>query len=308
MRHENILLLGANGFIGKNLVDFLFDAGYVVHILDKNKFISKQNQIIKQVNISISETDKLKDYIENESIKTVIHLVSGLLPSSSSKDFHQEMVDVIIPTFHLIDILSESKVKFVYFSSGGTVYGQCDNSMLKEDQLCNPSSYYGYSKLMIEEYLRVTHRKTDLSYLVIRPSNPYGRYQNPNKKQGFIAVALDKIIKNENIEIWGDGSTIRDYIYIDDLCLAVTNLLLNNIENMSLNIGSGVGHSLLDVIDVLEHVCGREISIIFKGARVVDVRKAVLNVEKVKNLISFKPISLMDGIKSYYNFLQKGDN
>lgn len=308
MINDNVLLLGANGFIGKNIIEFLSNTGYIVHALDKNEFIFTKNDKIKPINISISETTELRNYIEKENIKIVIHLVSGLLPSSSAYDFHREMDDIVLPTFRLIDILSELNIKFIYFSSGGTIYGQNEQPILKEETQCHPTSYYGYSKLIIEEYIRLTNEKTNLPYLILRPSNPYGRYQNPQKKQGFIAVALDKIIKNETIEIWGDGSVIRDYIYIDDLCCVLFELLLSNVVNMTLNIGSGVGHSLNEIIKILVCVSGKDIFITFKDARKVDINKTVLDIEKLKSIVDFKPTTILDGIQSYYKTLQINKN
>lgn len=303
MINDNVLLLGANGFIGKNMINFLSDAGYIVHALDKSDILFGGNNVIS-VNISISETVDLKNYINEKNIKIVIHLVSGMLASSPACDFYKEMNDIIIPTFHLIDALCDLNVKFVYFSSGGTIYGESEQLTLKEEVLCHPTSYYGYSKLIIEEYLRLANKKNNLLYLILRPSNPYGRFQNPKKKQGFIAVALDKIINNESIEIWGDGSVIRDYIYIDDLCSILVDLLKNNIINMTLNVGSGVGHSLIEITKALAYVSGKEISIVFKDARQVDISKTVLDIKKLKSVVDFKPTSILDGIQLYYENLQ----
>lgn len=301
---NKVLLLGACGFIGKNIIDFLIKADFEVHALDKKGASFDVGVEVRQISVPITETAKIKEYIERESISIVIHLISGLLPSSASAEFHREMADVVIPTFHLIDALNGLNVKFVYFSSGGTVYGQNVQSTLNEDTQCCPTSYYGYSKTIIEEYLKLANRRTGFPYLILRPSNPYGRHQNPQRKQGFIAVALDKVIKDESIEIWGDGLTVRDYIYIDDLCHALVELLLKNVVNMTINIGSGVGHSLLDVIKMIAHVSGKKTDIIFKETRSTDIAKVILDVGKLNRLISFTPKTTQDGIESFYAFLK----
>lgn len=301
-KYMSVLVLGANGFIGKNMVDALSRNGYSVHAVDKA--IQKQdNEKIKTAAISLMDTQKIKKYIVDNEIEMVVHLVSSLLPSSSYTDYLNELNDVIIPTFELIEFFSEKNIKLVYFSSGGAVYGNIKDEVINEKVICCPTNFYGYSKLVIEEYIKMRCYNKQLQYLIIRPSNPYGKHQNPNGNQGFIAVAMGKLINQQVINIWGDGSVVRDYIYIEDLCNACMDLINKDVINETFNIGTGVGYSLNEVISVLNNVTNKHISVNYQDARNVDLKKTILDISKLKLYISFTPCSLNEGMRNYYEWL-----
>jgi UDP-glucose 4-epimerase len=198
---------------------------------------------------------------------------------------------------------AERKIRYIYFSSGGTVYGRNNSIQIAEEEPCRPINFYGYSKLMFEEYIGLAHRMHGLKYLVIRPSNPYGPHQNPANKQGVVSVFIDRVLKDEAIEIWGDGSVVRDYIWITDMTNALTNVLSKELWNTTINIGSGVGHTVNEVVAIIETVTKKTAKIVFKEARTVDVARIVLDVSKLKNEIDFYPTSLSEGIQLYCDTL-----
>ena len=181
----------------------------------------------------------------------------------------------------------------MYFSSGGTVYGNRNDVLpfVETDEM-NPISYYGWSKQMMENSIQFMHRTVGLDYLILRPSNPYGHGQNLYGKQGLVAVAIGKLLKDETIEVWGDGSAVRDYIYVDDLASIFVKLIEENVHNTTLNIGSGRGYSINDVLAFLK--------IVYKNPRPVDVSSMVLDTSRLKELISYELTPFMDGIKKFY--------
>lgn len=301
-----VLVLGANGFIGRNMVEALSVNDYIVHALDRPDHKSSSvydEKKIKKVSIPLKEINEIKKYIIDNKIKIVFHLVSGLLPSSSYSDFVSEIDNVIKPTFELIDFLSNNDVKLFYFSSGGAVYGNAAIDNLSEEVHCCPTGFYGYSKLIIEDYIKMQANLHKLSYLIVRPSNPYGKYQNPNSNQGFIAVAIGKLINNQTMNIWGDGSVVRDYIYIDDLCDACIKLLKNGVSNEVFNLGTGVGYSLKDVINIINHVTKKQLNIEYQVSRSVDLKKTILDIQKLKANIAFMPRDLHVGLCEYCEWL-----
>ena len=177
----------------------------------------------------------------------------------------------------------------------------------KEEDAMAPISYYGWSKQMMENSILYMNRTQGLRYLILRPSNPYGHGQNLHGKQGFIAVALGKIMSGEKITVWGDGSSIRDFIYIDDLSRAVTDLLTNDkAVNTTLNIGSGVGYSVNQILDVLKTVVSESVDVEYVSARQADVSSMILDTKKIKSLITFDPISIEKGINTFYYNLKNG--
>ncbi len=302
-----IMVIGGAGFLGLNIAITLVQAGYDVFIVDKKcQYLKHQEHfsgVIGFYDGNVADSDEIIKIVDEFSIDCVINLVSTLIPSSGIDFFISELESCTLPAFRLISQLADRGVKYVFFSSGGTVYGHAESEFISESDCGQPVNFYGYSKLLFEEYLKFYGRSHGLDYLIIRPSNPYGMYQNPLRKQGVIAVAMDRLLKGEAIEIWGDGSVVRDYICVSDMANALTLLLGKNIWNTIFNIGSGTGHSLLEILRIMDSITGQQAKIVYKEPRSVDVARIVLNVSKLKNEIEFRPISLSDGIKTYYKML-----
>ena len=163
----------------------------------------------------------------------------------------QEFENVIFPTVRLAQLCSRLGVQLVYFSSGGTVYGERKTLVpFVETDPKEPISYYGLSKQMIENSILFEHRVSNLDFVILRPSNPYGHGQSINGRQGLIAVALGKVLAGETMTIWGDANQVRDYIYIDDLSKVVVQLLKEDISCRTINIGSGKGYTVKEVLKI----------------------------------------------------------
>lgn len=309
MAFSNVLILGACGFIGQNLVKTILSLGKKVYVQDcvDTTTVFHSNASLFHTELSLDETDDILSYINVNNIDTVIHLVSGLLPSSSAADFSQEQMNVISPTFKLINGLKDKPfIKFVYFSSGGAVYGKQNSIYFHEEMCCKPITYYGLSKLIVESYIQTTAYLHHLDYLIIRPSNPYGPLQNIHGKQGFIAVAIGKLLRGESIQIWGDGSVIRDYIFIDDLCDAVINILNKKTPNLVINIGSGIGTTLTDVIDAIKQSnLISTVKVDFSPARNVDVAGAVLCTQRIRSYVDYNITPLSIGIASFVKYVSE---
>lgn len=299
---KNILILGASGFIGKNIIENLLSDNFNIILsgieLNSLSETIKTNKGITLMPSKLKNIRYIKSIIEENKIDIVIHLVSTLIPSSGYREFKNEIIDVIQPTFELLDYLSTKNQTIIFFSSGGTIYGEA-NKRIKENHKLEPITYYGYSKLIIEDYIRLLSRKGSLKYIILRPSNVFGNYQRIEAQQGFIAVALGKIISNKPIEIWGDGKTIRDYIYVKDVAEVVNKIIKLNIINETLNVGSGIGTSLLEIIDFLQIHFDKKIEILFKDKRTVDLDKMILDVSKLISIIDFSPTSIEQGIQLF---------
>ena len=134
--------------------------------------------------------------------------------------------------------------KFIFVSSGGTVYGIPQEVPIKESHPTEPICSYGISKLAIEKYMNLFHLLHGMEYCVLRLANPFGERQRVAAAQGAVTVFLDKALRNEEIEIWGDGSVVRDYFYVSDAVSAMTKALAYEGSSGVFNIGSGVGQSL----------------------------------------------------------------
>ncbi len=304
-----IMLLGGAGFLGVNLATVLAQRAFDVSVVDKGCNDLARKQLAGHATFyqrDIGDVESLVKLIDEIHIDCVVNLVSTLLPSSSLEAFCTDISSCMAPSFDLVQRLAERKIRYVFFSSGGTIYGRTEHDAVEESDPCRPISFYGYSKLMFEEYLAFARRISGMDYLVIRPSNPYGPFQNVTRNQGLVGVVLDRLLKGQAIEIWGDGSVVRDYIWIGDLANAVVDILEKNLWNSIFNIGTGVGHSLTEVIEIAETVTGKKATTVFKSGRPVDVPRIVMDISKLKREISFSPMSLSEGIGLYYEEMADG--
>lgn len=307
-----VLLLGGAGFIGSHLAKALSLRGeHVVSVLEP---VSAPVDRIQHLPVhlyrgSLSDTELLESILVQEDIQAVIHLVSTLVPGCGFADFEKEFEQVVAPSIRLMELCSKHHVKLVYFSSGGTVYGERSTfePFTEEDALA-PISHYGWSKQMMEESIRYMHRTQGLRYLILRPSNAYGPGQNLHGRQGLIAVALGKALRKEAVSVWGDGIAVRDYIYIDDLVQATLTLLgKEDAFNKTFNVGSGIGYSVNDILRILKEESGLEVSVNYLPARQEDVSHVVLAIDRIQEMIDFHPLGIQEGIRRFASFVMDGN-
>lgn len=300
---KSILFIGGAGFIGSSIIRRLQHEDCEIHVCEP---IGANTQRLngleaKAYHVLLSDIESVRRIIQENDIEMVVHLVSTLIPGSSYEDYKDEYKNVILPSIELMELCAKQKVRFVFFSSGGTVYGnRTDLQPFKETDAMNPISYYGWSKQMIENCIQFMNRTIGLDYLVLRPSNAFGHGQNLYGKQGLVAVTIGKLLRNEEIEVWGDGLAVRDYIYVDDLANIFVKLIEKDIHNTTLNIGSGRGYSVNDVLAFLKIVSGKELKIVYRNPRPVDVSNMVLDTTRLKEVINYELTPFMDGIRKFY--------
>jgi UDP-glucose 4-epimerase len=166
----------------------------------------------------------------------------------------------------------------IFISSGGAVYGEPKQIPISENHFTNPISHYGVGKLSIEKFLYVYGREVGLDYLILRLSNPYGPHQETKRGQGLIPKIIRSALSDKPLEVWGDGSSIRDFIYVEDAVDAICRALSYQGERRILNIGSGQGHSIIDLISEVESQLNLRIAVEFSPSRSLDVPINVLDV------------------------------
>lgn len=301
---KNILFIGGAGFIGSSLVRrFVKSNNYRIFVLEPGfANISRLNNLdVTVIRESLTNIESVETILNQHQINIVVHLVSTLIPGSGYDDFNQEFKNMIFPSIRLMEYCAQQHIKFVYFSSGGTVYGNRTEAkpFIETDDMA-PISYYGWSKQMMENSILFKNRTEKLNYLIVRPSNPYGHGQNLHGKQGLVAVAIGKLLEGKPIEVWGDGSSVRDYIYIDDLAEVFYQLIDKNVENQSVNIGSGRGYSVNDVLAFLKIISNKEFKIEYKNARPVDVSSMILDTTRMKGYVDIELTPMLEGIEKFY--------
>jgi len=300
----NILFIGGAGFIGSNLVKrFVLDRKYDVSVLEPSyAIVSRLDDLeVKIYRDSLDNIGAVTKILKEKKINIVVHLVSTLIPGSGYDDFNNEFKNIIFPSIELMEYCANKNIKFVYFSSGGTIYGNRNTMQpFEETDDIAPISYYGWSKQMMENSLLFKNRTQKLKYLIVRPSNPYGHGQNLHGKQGLVAVAIGKILEGKPVEVWGDGSAIRDYIYINDLSNIFFQLIDNGVCNETVNIGSGRGYSVNDVLAFLKIISKVDFKIEYMNARPMDVSNMVLNTEIMNKFVDVELTPMLGGISAFY--------
>lgn len=299
------LILGGTGFIGLNLTYEFLSREENVIIYSKNIHQDNLKDLERKVLLvegNLNQTNKIDNLFEKYNIERVVHLVSTILPSSTSLEFINEYENVVIPTIKILEILKRHHVKkFVFLSSGGTIYGQYKkNGIYKETDELKPINYYGLSKAQLEKLIIFECKQKEINYLILRPSNPFGKYQNPMKKQGLIPILVDKVINEEIMEIWGDGNIIRDYIPVELLVKYIVDIIQKNFKNEIFNLASGKGYSINEIINLVEQVSNKKVKKKYLPMRNVDAEKVILNINKIQENKISRKIDMEEEVRKFF--------
>ena len=306
-----ILLLGAAGFIGTNLtIELAKKTEDEITLVDRSKAFFKPIVSMDLKNVHILEADLTVDMDFDSILKdqeVVYHLVSTTVPTTSNQHISQELVSNVIFSANLFEACIRCGVKKVVFvSSGGTVYGKEVDCPLKEKTATNPISSYGVQKITIEKLLYLYRYMYGLDYRIIRLANPYGPYQRPNGVLGAVTTFTYKALKGDEITVYGDGSVVRDFIYIDDAIRAIMKIVNGENKHRTFNLGCGYGTSIKQVLETIEKALGIKLNLSYLEGRKVDVPVNYLDISRYEKYYgALNPISLEDGIRKTADFMKK---
>ncbi|RWM18175.1 MAG: NAD-dependent epimerase/dehydratase family protein [Mesorhizobium sp.] len=307
---KRCLVLGGRGFIGSHLVDALLTCGYAVRCLYRPHGVALSERRLVHPNLEILEGDFSNSADVARALQdceVCFHLISTTLPKSSSTDPMFDIESNVVGTVRLLTQAVQCDLKKIIFvSSGGTVYGVPSQIPISETHPTDPIVPYGITKLAIEKYLYLFYVLHGLDYTVLRLANPYGYGQRLTGSQGVIAVFLGKVLRGEPVEVWGDGSVVRDYVYIDDVVRALVASIGDTGGERVFNIGSGEGKSLNDVLNAIEIITGKVAYRNYLPGRGFDVPASVLNIEKAKKFLDWAPkVSFTDGLTRFVGWVSE---
>jgi UDP-glucose 4-epimerase len=243
------------------------------------------------------------------TFSAMIDLASASVPESASVDSARYHCENVASLLRHLDLCTALKAeKFVYLSSGGTVYGEGWGRPLKEGDPLLPFSPYGITKLACERYVDLYHRVHRLPAVIVRPSNIYGPGQRPARGQGIVSIAFAAAMQDAPFTVFGDGSSVRDYLFIDDFCDALEAVIATADAGDLLNIGSGEGLQVIELLRIIEQLMeesGRKLDLVFKPARPTDVHYNVLDVARLRALLPWQPsVMLRDGLAQARDWVQ----
>jgi UDP-glucose 4-epimerase len=306
------LVLGGGGFMGSHLSRALTERGHLVRIFERPN-LKPVETVPAGANIEWLEGDFFNqdDVIEAVAgCEIIFHLISTTAPKSSNDNPAYDIESNLVSTLHLLDAAREAGVrKIVFASSGGTVYGVPNEVPIPESHQTDPICSYGIGKLAIEKYLHMYHVLHGMEYCILRIGNPYGEGQRTVAAQGAVAVFLHKALKSEVIEIWGNGTVTRDYVYIGDVVRAFLKAMEGTGEHSVFNIGAGEGHSLNELVNTIETLVRRPVALRFLPARALDVPTSILDISRAKAFLGWQPsVSFHEGLSRTLRWMEQHRN
>lgn len=294
---SSCVVLGGGGFVGLNLCRRLASAGYRVRAFGRGCLFPEALGDVPWFRGDASDVDALAAAIESSEV--VVHLLGTTTTYSAQQEVAQDLHDNVVTALNCFDVSRKACVKrIVFISSGGVVYGAPAQIPTPETAPTDPITTYGIGKLATEKYLAVYERFHGIDHRILRVANPFGPFQVPKRDHGVIATFISRALNGEGIEIWGDGSIVRDFVFVDDVTAAIERAMNDNSDQRVFNIGSGQGRTLNDIIRAIERVLETKLKIEWKQSRRGDIPASVLAVDRAKAALGWAAsTSFEDGLR-----------
>lgn len=293
-------IYGANGFIGRHLIRAYGAHGIPIKAVSRRfdeDFISEFGNMVETVVADLASPIEIAASLQG--VSTVVQLVSTSSPGLQNNHSIADIRENVVPQVEFLQNCIRSKVKrYVFISSGGTVYGPGTDLPFSESHPTNPICSHGLTKLIVEKYIHMYGHVDGLEYVILRLSNPFGPGQKFRKGQGLIPAILDRHRRGMPATIFGDGQAKRDYIYIDDVIDAIRAAVdLEGKPRITLNIGSGSPLSIYQVIEAIEEILGCALSKEYVDTRKTDVDVNYLDIALARRILGWHPkVAFHDGI------------
>lgn len=283
-------ILGGAGFLGRHIGRSMSAEGMEVWSIDRTP---PQNEpapwLAGEVQADCFDLSSWWDTVGGADV--IVHLASSTVPATASEDPVQDAQTNLVGTLRLLQALRQKGVqpRLLFASSGGAVYGRPQFVPLSETHPTMPMGAYGATKLAIEHHLRIEEALHGLPCRILRLSNPYGEWQRPYGVQGVIAVFAHRALRGQPLDVWGDGSVVRDFVYAADVGRAFVSAARHKGPSRIFNIGGGIGHSVNDIVRTLENLLGQAVERRVFPARPFDPPVNVLDIQRAWDELAWKP-------------------
>ena len=293
--------MGGGGFIGSAISDQLLTEGWTVRIFERPGLLPYRifgsHERVEWVEGIFEDLISVRGALQG--VDAVVHLISTMLPRRSNEMPYEDVQSNVLGSLQLMqEIVLQGIKRIVFASSGGTVYGVPIQLPIREDHPTQPRVSYGICKLMIEKYLGLFSQLHGLRPLSLRIANPYGGRQRIDTSQGAVAVFLHRALQKQTVEVWGDGSVVRDYLHVTDVAAAISAALRYEGQHQVINIGAGRGFSLNELLDEMGILLGYKVDRCYLPGRGFDVPVSVLDISLARTELNWMPhIDLRNGLR-----------
>jgi len=305
------VVIGASGFIGSHVVDGLLAEGYRVLALARRlpgliTPAARAHPALELLPLAMEDGPGLQQALQGADL--VVHLACGSLPQSSNRDPYLDVQVNLLGALNVLEAVRLGGVgRLLVVSSGGTVYGVPQQVPIPESHATEPTCSYGITKLAIEKYVALFHQLYGVDGIVLRVANPYGERQRMEASQGVVPVFLGRALRGEALEIWGDGSTIRDFLHISDVVAALLATARYTGSCRTFNVGSGLGLSLRQLVELLEQELARPLAVTYQPGRGFDVPTNVLCIEQARRCLGWEPrVAVAEGLRRFQQSVISG--
>jgi UDP-glucose 4-epimerase len=301
---------GGAGFIGSHLADRLIDAGNEVIVLDNFSTGRTRNlsHSLHHPNFELVRADVRKiprSFVKKlRRVDRVCHLAAATSVQESVKDPVLTTEVNVIGTLNVLAAARALKTGRVVFASSAAVYGAPRTFPVSEEAIVSPISPYGASKAASELYLRSFEENHGIEAVSLRYFNVYGPKQTPGQYAGVISIFAKRALNHQPLQIFGDGSQTRDFIYVSDVVDATVAALDKNLRSRVYNIASGAETTILELAKMIQRIAKSQSESKFSPPLAGDIARSVADVTRACNELDFAPkVSLADGLSATIQWL-----
>lgn len=288
---SSVLVRGANGFLGGALARGLLGRCARLRLFCRRPELLDRALCGGDAEIVVADAlDPVAVGRSLRDIDLVLDCLGATVPAVAPADLLPEVERTLRPLAILLDAMARSPGRQLCFlSSGGAIYGSRPLQATTEETATSPESAYGVGKLLAEEMIRFRARRGDVAFLIARAANVYGRERLNDLPQGVVDIFIDRALRGEPLDCWGDGSQVRDYLFVDDFAAAILALLDVPVRDDIVNVATGVGSSLGEVIAAVERAAGPTVQRRAAGGFPAGVDRSVLAIAKLQALTGWAP-------------------
>lgn len=307
---ERVLVLGGTGFMGSEIARAFLAVGSSVTVVARGEPGERWRADLAGAELVLGDVgdpfmlSPLVDRVDH-----VVHAVGSMLPKESNANPVVDATTTLPAILSLLELLRfRPGTALTHLSSGGTVYGNPTQVPVSEAACCDPITSYGIVKLAAEKYIGMYATLYGVPTRILRIGNAYGPLQPTGRSQGIVATSLAAVRDGTPVRVFGDGTMVRDYVHVGDVAYAAVELARRPDGPRVVNLGSGVGHSVLEVVDIVSRVSGVGLAVEHFPDRGFDVRAIVLDVGVLSGLVAWNPVPLEDGIERTWHDLLSRTN